>query len=427
LYAKLSKPACFVADFGRGLRLAKTFRTISAAIVSAKEEAQFATEGGRIASNGFAPDEEKMLDLTQTEGLFDHFEVNREPFWPTISRLLSGSIALHIVLAAGVIFIPPVRDALSVAVMFRGAGFVDRPYNRTQIENGDDIVELTTERFRYPDGYFAMDAQAMPSPLPQIAFGPKSLPPAQLATPSPAPSPVVSPSPAIAANTGPSPDTKPADAAKNTDDKAVAQAQKDLEEASKNTGIELAKEGEVNKKPFKDLASYATELKNKGQLDFEKPFEVSIDTELDKDGKLVNYKMSKHVGDATLVDLGGRLVAAMNDSGILFYLKKINEDKPGTKVVFNIKQNGSEVVATVESEVASTDSARQLSKGFAIMLAAGAKSREGKDEEVLLKSTKVSADGNKVVFSLNMAHQDVVDLVKKGMIPSPSPTVTPSL
>jgi len=29
------------------------------------------------------------------------------------------------------------------------------------------------------------------------------------------------------------------------------------------------------------------------------------------------------------------------------YLKKINEDKPGTKVTFTIKQDGNEVVATV--------------------------------------------------------------------------------
>src|SRR5712691_2830142 len=116
----------------------------------------FATELCRIASNGFAPDEPKMLDLREADGLFDHFEVNREPFWPAISRLLGGSIALHVVLVAGVIFIPPVRDALSVALLLKGAGFVDRPYTKTQIAN-DDIIELTTERFRYPDGYFAMD------------------------------------------------------------------------------------------------------------------------------------------------------------------------------------------------------------------------------------------------------------------------------
>ena len=161
-----------------------------------------------------------------------------------------------------------------------------------------------------------------------------------------------------------------------------------------------------------------------GKLNFDQPFEVSIDTTLDEDGKLVKPIVTKKTGDATLVDLGTRLVAAMNDSGVLFYLKKINEDKPNTKVVFTIRQDGKEVAATVESEVASADSASKLSRGFALMLALGADSRKGHDEEILLKSMKVSAEGNKVVFKLTMEHDAVVDIVKKGMA-LPTPTASP--
>jgi hypothetical protein len=107
----------------------------------------------------------------------------------------------------------------------------------------------------------------------------------------------------------------------------------------------------------------------------------------------------------------------------LVYLKKINEDKPGTKVTFTIKQDGNEVEATVESEVASVTSARQLSYAFGVMLGAGAESRKDKDEGILLRSTTVSPDGKKIIFKLNMAHQDVVDIVKRGM--EPSPTASP--
>src|SRR5260370_26203200 len=230
----------------------------------------------------------KMLDLARTEGLFDNFEVNGEPFWPKIVRLLGGSAILHVIVAASILLIPPVRDALSVAVMFRGASFVDRPYTRTEIENGD-VVELTTEKFHYPEGYFAMDQQAMPTPefpLP-AAFKPRNIPP-PLPSP-PQPSPIASPSPVIPTNSpSQNANSKQLEDAKNSDDKARAQAQKDLEAASQKTGIELPKDGEENSKPFKDLAAYATELKNKGQLDFDKPFEVEIDTELDRAGKLVN-------------------------------------------------------------------------------------------------------------------------------------------
>ncbi len=375
----------------------------------------------------------KTFDFAETGGLFDHFEVNAEPFWPKILWLVAGSGAWHLVVIALVMLIPPVRDAFSITALFHGAGFVDKPYNRTEIGDDVNIIDFTTEKFHYPEGYFLMDQQGMPPmPLPTpLPFNPQPATVTPGVSPTPAPTPVTtpngSPSPVIASNTGandakkaaasPSPATTP-------DPKATEQAQKDLEAASKKTGIDLPQEGEINKAPFKDLAAYATTLRDQKKLDFDKPFEIAIDTTLDKNGKLVNPTVLKKSGDETLIDLGKRLVAAMNDSGVLFYLKKINEDKPGTKVTFTIKQDGKDVVATVETEVSSPDSADKLARGFGVMLLAGAASRKGHDEEVLLKSTKVSADKNKVVFKLTMAHQDVVDIVKKGMA-IPAPTVTP--
>lgn len=366
-----------------------------------------------------------MFDFTETDGLFENFEVNRESFWPQISWLIAGSGVWHLVLLACIIFIPPVRNALNIVVLFSGGGFVDRPYNRTEIAEGD-ITEITLEKFHYPEGYFAMDQQGMPIEQlpPPVPFTPKVFSPTQVATPSPtpSPSPVSSPSPAIAAS---SPRPSPAVKTDGNNDAEQKAAEKALDEASKKTGIDLPEEGEINKKPFKDLAAHATDLKNQGKLDLEQPFEIEIETNLDKNGKLVNQKVTKRSGDANLVDLGTRLVAAMNDSGVLYYLKKINEDKPGTKVVFTIKQDGKEVVATVASEVSSTDSARQLASGFRLLMAAGAETRKGHDEEILLRSTNVSADGKNVVFKLLMAHKDVADIVKKGMA-EPSPAASPS-
>jgi hypothetical protein len=368
-----------------------------------------------------------MLDFTDTGGLFENFEVNREPIWPKFKWLIAQSAAWHALVITCVLLIPPVRNALSIAMILSGGRFVDKPYNKSEIGDAD-ITELTLEKFHYPEGYFAMDQQGMPNPIPQLlgsSFRPRSFKPVPVQSPSPTPvsSPTVTPLSTIAANKPPDATAKPSAAPNTGDDKAAEKAQQRLESASKATGIELPQEGEVNKKPFKDLAAYATDLKNQGKLDFEKPFEVSIDTELNKDGKLINPKVTKKTGDPSLADLGSRLVAAMNDSGILVYLKKINEDKPGTKVTFTIKQDGNEVEATVESEVASVTSARQLSYAFGVMLGAGAESRKDKDEGILLRSTTVSPDGKKIIFKLNMAHQDVVDIVKRGM--EPSPTASP--
>lgn len=376
-----------------------------------------------------------MLNFADTGGLFDHFEVNREPFWPRIVWLIAGSGAWHLVILALIMLIPPVRDAFSITAMFRDVGFVDRPYSKTEIGDNVDILDYSTEKFHYPEGYWAMDQQGMP-PLPQFpvtpAFTPASISPALTPSPTPSVTPTPTPTPPvlIAGNKG---DGKTA-AGKGTDpkalptvtpDKSVEQAQKELEAASKKTGIEIPEEGEINKAPFKALAMYATDLRDHNKLDLNKSFEISIETTLDSNGKLVKRNVARKSGDETLVDLGKELVGAMNDSGVLFYLKKINEDKPGTKVIFTIKQDGDQVAATVETEVSSDDSANKLSRGFGLMLLAGAASRKGHDEEVLLRNTKVSAEGNKVIFKLTMAHNEVVDIVQKGMAIS-SPTPTPS-
>jgi len=373
-----------------------------------------------------------MLNFAETGGLFDHFEVNREPFWPRIVWLVAGSGAWHLVILALIMMIPPVRDAFSITAMFRDAGFVDRPYTRTEIEDAD-ILDYSTEKFHYPEGYWAMDQQGMP-PLPQFPVTPAFTPASVSRALNPSPTPSVTPTPTppvlIAGNNGDGKaaagkGTEPKPSPTTTPDKSVELAQKELEAAAKKTGIEIPEEGAINKAPFKALAMYATDLRDHNKLDLNKSFEISIETTLDKDGKLIKPTVARKSGDETLVDLGKELVGAMNDSGVLVYLKKINEDKPGTKVTFTIKQDGNEVVATVESEASSADSANKLSRGFGVMLLAGAASRKGHDEEILLKNTKVSAESNKIIFKLTMPHQEVVDIVKKGMEIS-SPTPTPS-
>jgi hypothetical protein len=374
-----------------------------------------------------------MFNFADTGGLFDHYEVNREPFWPKMTWLVAGSGAWHLVLLVLILLIPPVRDAFSITAMFRDSGFVDKPYVHTEIEDAD-IIDFSTGKFHYPEGYFAMDQQGIP-PLPEFPIVPftpthySATPtPNASASPSITPTPSPTPLPLIAGNnrgsktsSGKNSEPKPSPGA-SPQDKSVEQAQKDLEAASKKTGIELPAENEINKAPFKALAMYATDLRDAKKLDLNQSFEISIEATLDKDGKLVKPIVTKKSGDEILTDLGKELVSAMNDSGVLVYLKIINEDKPGTKVTFTIKQDGTDVTAVVESEVSSPDSANKLSRGFGGMLLLGAVTRKGKDEEILINHTKVSAEGNKVIFKLSMAHEEVVKIVQKGMEIQATPT-----
>jgi hypothetical protein len=359
--------------------------------------------------------------------LFANFEINKDPRWPVISKLLAGSLAGHMLFVAGVLYIPGVRDAFNLASLIADTRFVDKPYQKTEI--GDDVqfVELASDKFHYPEGYFALDSQtvALPSPTPFIPpFIAQAPPPAvqpelalspspslsPMPTPSPTPRATASPSQTIAqAKVSPSPAQSPA--------MTADEAQTELDKTVAKNNLDLPKETEINKKVMKDFAAYANDLKNQGKLDLNQPFEIIIEAELDQDGKLKNAKFTKKAGDPNLVDLFGRMVAALNDSGFLVYLKPVDKDNPGSKVVFTIKQGESEVLAVVESEASSVESARVLAKGFNAALSIGAQSRAGKDEEVLLRNTSAESVGKKIVFNFTMPRQAVVDLIKKQLAP----------
>jgi hypothetical protein len=376
--------------------------------------------------------------------LFAKFEVNQELKWPVISKLLAGSLAAHLVAIACVLFIPGVRDAFNLASLITNTKFVDKPYDRTEIGDDVTLVELTSDKFHYPEGYFAPEGQTnvLPPPPPfvpqfvaqaqppiyvQPELAPSPSPSASViatpgATPTPgpvttrAPSPVTTRSPSQSeaqAKVSPTPNPTPAQSPTMTAD----QAQTELDKTAIKNNLDLPKENEINKKAMKDFAAYANDLKNQGKLDLNQPFEIVIEAELDRDGKLKNAKFTKKAGDENLVDLFGHMVSALNDSGFLTYLKPVDKDNPGSRVVFTIKQGETEVLATVESEASSERSARVLAKAFNVALSWGAQSRAGKDEEALLRNTSAEPIGKKIVFNFTMPRQAVVDLIKKQLAP----------
>ena len=307
--------------------------------------------------------------------------------------------------------------------------FVDKAYEKTQIGDDVQLIELASNKFRYPDGYFAPEGQmpVQPPPAPAPAFVSQAQPPAVMtelaASPSPSALPITSPSPTPNATASPSQAIAQAKASPGPAQSPALtadQAQDELEKTVKKNNLDIPNENEINKKAMKDFANYANDLRKQGKLDLNQPFEIIIEAELDKDGKLKDAKFTKKAGDANLVDLFGHMVAALNDSGFLIYLKPVDKDNPGSKVVFTIKQGENEVLATVESEASSEESARVLAKGFQLALSIGAQSRAGKDEEALLRNTSAEPVGKKIVFNFTMPRQAVVDLIKRQLAEKPS-------
>jgi hypothetical protein len=364
--------------------------------------------------------------------LFETFEVNNDSWWPKLSKLIGGSVGIHLLALVCLLYIPGLRDAFNIAVLLADTSFVDKPYDQTVIGEDIQMVEIAGDKFRYPDGYWAAENQpvdgiqpAVPEPS-LVAQAPPMGPwfsGSSQPTPSPTPdlSATVIPSPSPVTSASPEQTVAQAAASPSATTGAKLtpeQAQTELEKTAKENNINLPKEGEINKQALKDFAAYANDLKNQGKLDLNKPFEIVIEAELDENGKLKDPKFIKKEGDPNLVDLFGRMVAALNDSGFLVYLKPIDKDNPGTKVVFTVKQGEKDVLASVESEVSSDSSARVLASAFNTALAIGADSRAGKDEEVLLRNTSASPNGKKIIFNFTMPREAVVDLIKKQLAAS---------
>ena len=350
--------------------------------------------------------------------LFDKFEVNREPRWQMLAKLAGASLVLHLVFVWMVIYVPAVRDTLNIAALIARTKFVERDYEATQIGDDVQMVQLS-DKFHYPEGYFAqLAAGQVPGQAAAVdPFAPKiisqaskesKVDPESSPSPSPSASPVASPSPSAAAIAQASPSASPL---------TPEQAQQELEKTAEQNNVTLPDENEINKKVLKDFATYANDLKNQGKLDFEKPFEIEIEAKLDEKGKLKDAKFTKKSGDENLVELFGKLVAALNDSGFLTYLQPISKDNPGATVKITVKQGEKDVLASVASEASSTERAESLAKALNNLLYFGASSRAGHDEEVLMKNTNAAPDGKRVVINFSMPRQSVVDMIKKNLEP----------
>ena len=355
--------------------------------------------------------------------LFANFEVNRESRTDVLLRLVGVSLFFHVILLSLVVYVPAVRDTLNIAALIANTRFVDKAYQSTEITDSVQLLEFP-DKFHYPEGYFAMDLQGEFNPATgpanqQGTAGIKIISqaerePARREKPSPSPSPVPSPTASPSAIAAASPSVSPE---KSAAELTTEEAQKKLEETAAQNNLELPDETQINKKALKDFAAYANDLKNHGKLDLNKPFEVIIEAELDENGKLKNARFTKKEGDANLVDLFGRMISALNDSGFLIYLKPISKDNPGATVKFTIKQGEIDVLASVESEASSADSARILAKALNAALVFGAGSRAGKDEAVVMRNTNASQDGRKVLVNFSMPRQGLVDLLKKQLEP----------
>src|ERR1043165_4684032 len=93
-----------------------------------------------------------MRDLEMAQ-LFEKVEVNRDPRWQVLTKLVGASLVLHLVLLWMVVYVPALRDTLNIVALVAGTKFVDKAYDPTQIKDDVQWVQVG-EKFHYPEGYF---------------------------------------------------------------------------------------------------------------------------------------------------------------------------------------------------------------------------------------------------------------------------------
>jgi len=358
--------------------------------------------------------------------LFEKFEVNRESRWKVLTRLIGASVVLHVICMGLVVYVPALREGLNIGALIANTRFVDKPYDATHIGDDVQLVQLT-DKFHYPEGYFALEAQIEGKVAPQIAaandpFAPRIISQASKekkvdSEASPSPSPDASASASGSPGASASPNAAVAQASPSPSPLTPEEAQKGLEKSAAENDLPLPAENEINKQVLRDFANYANDLKTQGKLDFNKPFEIVIEAQLDDKGKLKNPRVTSKSGDENLVDLFRKMVAALNDSGFLIYLQPITKDNPNASVKITVKQGETEVLASVESETSSSERAEALAKVLNTALYFGAGSRAGHDEEILMKNTSASPDGKRVVVNFAMPRQSVVEMLQKQLKP----------
>src|SRR3712207_3259373 len=100
--------------------------------------------------------------------LFANFEVNRDRRRPRVLvRTLTGSLALHALFVALVVYVPTVRGMLHLAGMFGDAEYVEEEYELAQIRERATMIRLSGDKLYYPPGYFSNNPYAKPAPEPE--------------------------------------------------------------------------------------------------------------------------------------------------------------------------------------------------------------------------------------------------------------------
>jgi hypothetical protein len=358
--------------------------------------------------------------------LFEKFEINRTPRWPMMSRLVALSVVLHGLFFLAVVYLPAVSSLLFVASSVSGIKFVSEDYDRSLIGQRATIVKLEPhEKLYYPPDYFGAPEVAETTLLDPMVVQPAAPPPAMVyrprrpRTPRFEATPEPSPTPEEVAQATPSPSPTPAG------EEERKQAEAEMNRIAAEKGL-ARPPGDINTKPFEEIAVKGKELFDQGKLNLSSAIEVTATGELNEDGTLrpetvkINWVTASDENTALLAQ---QLLTAMSQSKVLSMLKGAKD------VTISLKLDQQTVKIAVLSDLPTEDGAKTAAEGFGGMVAVGRMLKKGTNEGTLYENLKFNYAGKQFAMNFEMAKDAAGKMInemlaKKASKPNTNATAT---
>jgi hypothetical protein len=169
-------------------------------------------------------------------------------------------------------------------------------------------------------------------------------------------------------------------------------------------------QNEINKKPLQDFAANLNNKLDKGEVELDKPFSVTLEGYLTKDGKFdaKRSKFTKAEGNIEMVKAAKDAIEAVGNSGILVYLFDLGVEK----ITVNFLQNETSVLATFSSELANENKAKTIAGGFSgLMVLAKRNVKEG-EVKTLQDAINFSSEGKMFLINFAMPKAEAQRLLK---------------
>jgi hypothetical protein len=357
--------------------------------------------------------------------LFARHEINTAPRWPRLSKILVGSLVLHLLAGVAFNYIPLARGIFRILGQASDTEFVDEDYQRTIVQDQVTMLTLKNGKFQYPEGFFAANA---PEPPPVIV--PVSTPPvvplpkpapsvAQLPTPAPLPptakntpgskdgdkNGVLPPTDEVAKN-NPTPTPPPAatPAPANPDASVKDAGNRELDRIAAEKNVPRPRKDKMNMRPFDDLWARINAAQ---QPNWSGNAEVELTGERSPEDTLPNLRRVNAAGDPSLVKFLTDLAAAAGDSRVVQFIKGPSEFH------LKLKFDGPNVVVRIEADAASPDAAVDMARTYGAMVLAAKFAKKGDEEEIYFKNASVKADGSTLVLMTTLKREEAVRTLNK--------------